>query len=154
MQAVPLTAESFAGFGDVIEAPDEGRATFTGSLSLDGSSNDLSGQRPTVLSTSRVQPSSFPLRISKLERHPHSSQTFLPLDVSRWIIVVAQAPEPSAVRAFVAGAGVGITIGRGVWHHGLTVVDSAAAFAVVMAKDGHSDDEWVDIDPLTVQLAD
>lgn len=150
MQAVPLTAEDFADFGDVIQAPAEGRETFSSSLSLDGSPNE----RPTVLSTTRARPSTSPLRIAKLERHPYSSQTFLPLDVSRWVIVVALAPEASAVRAFVAGPGVGITIARGVWHHGLTVLDRAAAFAIVMAKDGHTDDEWTDIDPISVELSD
>lgn len=152
MQAVPLTAEGFADFGELIEAPAEGRETFSTSLSLDESP----GERPTVLSTTRAQPSSSPLTITKLERHPHSSQTFLPLDVSRWVIVVASVPETAAVRAFVAGPGVGITIARGVWHYGLTVLDRAAAFAVVMAKDGQTDDEWTDIDPLTItaELAD
>lgn len=138
-----LTPERFAPFGTVIAAPSEpGRASFADSLAHD--------ERPPVLSTTHVSGSALPLMVDRLERHPHSSQSFLPLDVRQWLIVVASAAEPSSLRAFVAGDDVGVTIHRNVWHHGLTALDNPGRFAVLMWKDGVDDDELVDIDPVRI----
>ena len=135
--------EAFAPFGQVIAAPASvGRRSFAEGLSHD--------DRPPVVSTSHVAPRELPIEVVELERHPHSSQTFLPLDVGRWVVVVATSPDPSSVRAFTVGPGVGVTIGRGVWHHRLTVLDRPGRFAVLIWKDGATDDELAAIEPVTV----
>lgn len=143
--AVPATHQSFLPYGQLIEAPSEpGRKSFTEGLSHD--------ERQFVLSATRSQPVDVPLLATQLERHRHSSQTFLPMDVSRWLVIVSTTLAMTDVRAFVVGSGVGVTVGRGIWHHGLTVLDRAASFAVVMWKDGVTDDEFVDVEPFEVQL--
>src|SRR5438046_4391112 len=81
-----------------------------------------------------------------MERHEFSSQSFLPLDVARWLVVVAPAgadggPDPSRAVAFLAGPGQGVTYHAGTWHHPLTILDRPARFAVVMWRDGTSTDE-------------
>lgn len=102
-----------------------------------------------TLSVTRALPHDGPVVIDRLERHPFTSQTFLPLTVLRWLVVVAAEPAGASLRAFWVGPGMGVTIGRGVWHHGLTVFDGPAEFAVVMGRSapgGPPDDEWRPID--------
>jgi peptidoglycan/xylan/chitin deacetylase (PgdA/CDA1 family)/ureidoglycolate hydrolase len=141
--AQPIDAAAFAPFGQVISTPLEaGRRSYTDDLSHD--------ERRAALSTSHVEASASPVEVATLERHPHSSQTFLPLDVHRWLIVVANSAEPAAVRAFVVGPGVGVTLRRGVWHHRLTALDEPGRFAVLMWKDGTTDDDYVAIERLEV----
>ena len=83
--AGPLRAEDFSPYGDVLEAPAEpGRTYFN-----DGLGNGRAGAKPS-LSVSHVLPlAALPLRATQMERHEFSSQTFLPIDVGRWIVVVA-----------------------------------------------------------------
>lgn len=141
LTATPLTASAFAPYGDVLAAPaDPGRTYFP-----DG----LGNRRPSAglsLSLSKLAPTALPLRTALFERHAFSSQTFLPLSVSRYLVIVAPpaadgGPDAAQVRAFVAGPGQGITYRAGTWHHGMTVLDRAAEFAVVMWRDGTAADE-------------
>ena len=99
---------------------------------------------------SRVEPSSVGLlSVGVLERHEFSSQTFVPLSVSRWLVIVAPSsmdgrPDARRARAFVAGPRQGITYHAGTWHHGLTVLDTYGEFAVMMWRDdGPGDEEFV-----------
>jgi ureidoglycolate lyase len=139
--ATPLTAAAFAPYGDVLAAPvDPGRVYFPDAIGNGRPSAALS------LSLSRLTPVALPLRSALLERHAFSSQTFLPLSVSRYLVIVAPpapdgGPDAGAARAFVAQAGQGITYRAGTWHHGMTVLDRGAEFAVVMWRDGTAADE-------------
>ena len=142
----PITAEAFAPFGQVIAAPAlPGRQSFAAGLTHD--------ERPPVLSTSHVAAAGLPLTVSRLERHPNSSQTFLPLEVAEWLVVVSTTPKPQDVRAFIVGPSTGVTIARGVWHAGLTALEQPGRFAVMMWKDGVTDDEFVDVDPIEIRPA-
>jgi ureidoglycolate lyase len=83
--------------------------------------------------------------IASLERHPHSTQSFLPLGVGRWLVVVAPTladglPDAANARAFVAGPADAICIGRNVWHAGLTVLDRPAEFGMMMWRADAGDD--------------
>jgi len=102
------------------------------------------------MSTTHAAPSELPVWVTEFERHPYSSQTFLPLVVTRWLVIVATSLDVAGVRAFVAGPGVGMTVGRGVWHHGLTVLDASGHFAVVMGKADASDTEVAAVQPFEV----
>ena len=144
--AQPLTSTSFAPYGEVVAAPEEsGRQPAIEALSNDG--------RPFALSTSTVDPARSPIEIDQLERHPYSSQTFIPLSVERWLVVVSQTLEPTDLRAFIVGSGVGVTIGRGIWHYRLTALDQVGRFAVVMWKSGDGDDDFRSIEPVEVHLS-
>ena len=63
-------------------------------------------------------------------------------------------PDLARVRAFVANGNQGITYRRGIWHHGMTVLDETTEMAVLMWCDGSSgDEEFLDIDtPFEVVL--
>jgi ureidoglycolate lyase len=94
-----------------------------------------------------------------MERHEFSSQTFLPLRVARYLVIVApntpdDGPNLSQVCAFVASGRQGVTYRANVWHHGLTVLDSPGEFAVLMWCDGTDrDEEFRTLDqPFTVHV--
>ena len=81
-----------------------------------------------------------------MERHEFSSQSFVPMDASRYVIVVAPhapggGPDAGKARAFVVPGNVGITYHIDVWHHPIAVLDRPARFAVMMWRDGGPQDE-------------
>ena len=136
----PATAANFSPYGQLV-APSEayGRQSFSAGLSHD--------HRPVALSTTHVRAVQLPITIEQIERHPFSSQTFVPMEVSRWVVVVSVSPELSDLRGFIVGPGVGVTIGRGIWHYQLTALDSDATFVVLMWKDQSTDEEIISIPP-------
>jgi ureidoglycolate lyase len=81
-----------------------------------------------------------------MARHEFSSQSFIPMDVSRYLIVVAPhlpagTPDTRQARAFIVPGDVGITYGADVWHHPIAVLDRPGRFAIVMWADGSDRDE-------------
>jgi len=153
--AQPLTALAFEPFGAVLEAPpDAGRRYFDA---------ELANRRPAArssLSLSRLLPlAQLPLRAALFERHEFSSQTFLPLSVARYLVIVSPpadggGPDGARARAFVGRTGQGVSYHAGTWHHGMTALDAPALFGVLMWLDGGSgDEEFVTLPaPLTVHV--
>ena len=153
--AEPLTSLSFAPFGAVLEGtPTPGRVYLSDTLA------NARANAPVSLSVATVAPNGgLPLAVTVLERHEHSSQTFIPLQVSRYLVLATLdapggGPDLARLRAFVARAGQGVTYAMGTWHHPLTVLDGPATFAVLMWRDGTAgDEEFVPVTtPLTVVL--
>jgi ureidoglycolate lyase len=140
--AKPLDADEFAPYGDVLAPPAElGRVYFDAGLS-----STRPGARPS-LSVAHVKfLPKLPLEATVMERHEFSSQSFVPLDVSRWLVVVAPSapdggPDGARAVAFLAGPGQGVTYHAGTWHHPLTILDRPGRFAVFMWRDGTKTDE-------------
>jgi len=140
--AKPLTPEEFSPYGDVLAPPAEfGRIYFD---------QGLGTLRPAARPSLAVSHAKFlltlPLEAKVMERHEFSSQSFVPLDVSRWLVIVAPpgadgGPDASHAMAFLAGPGQGITYHVGTWHDLLTVLDRPGRFAVFMWRDGTKTDE-------------
>lgn len=132
---------AFAPFGDLVASPNSlPNIDFSGALD-----NQRAGAS-AVLYTTIVEPVALPQAIDKMERHRFSSQTFLPLDASRYLVCVAPhdgngAPDATLLQAFIVPAGVGITYRANVWHHPMMALDRKASFAVVMWRDGSDGDE-------------
>lgn len=85
------------------------------------------------------------ISIAFLERHPHSTQTFLPIKAGRWLVVVAPTllsgePDLEGIEAFVAGPDDAICIARNAWHAGLTVLDQPAEIGMFMWRSDAGDD--------------
>ncbi|WP_205824951.1 ureidoglycolate lyase [Methylobacterium terricola] len=138
----PLTASSFEPFGDVIAHAGDARRRFFPQVH---DHTPEAGQASFWVS--RVDDvGTLPLTVTLFERHPFSAQTFLPLTGARYLAIVAQSddrgcPDPRTLRAFLAGPGQGVTYRRDVWHHGMTILDGPAQFAVLMHRTGRDDDD-------------
>ena len=103
IDAVPVTAKNFSLYGDVIVAPEGyGRQAFPTGVAPTN--------RPVVLSTTHAAAVMPPITIEQLERHPFSSQTFIPMEVSRWLVVVSLTPSLADIEAFIVGSGMGVTL--------------------------------------------
>jgi ureidoglycolate lyase len=81
-----------------------------------------------------------------MERHEFSSQSFVPIDCSGWIVMVAphtadNRPDMTKARAFLAGPEQGVTYSANIWHHPLTIVERPASFAIFMWLEGGKGDE-------------
>lgn len=151
----PLDADAFAPFGQVISRPARvgDRASYEAGLS---------SHRPQAtirLWVNHVQAATSPLVATKLERHRYSSQTFLPLSVSRYVVITAPslasgAPDVDEIVGFIAKGTHGITYAANVWHHPICALDEPASFAVLMWKDDSpSDEEWATLpDPIIFEM--
>lgn len=134
----PLTRESFAPFGDVIETEGSPHFTINAGFAerfhdLAGVEIDAEGGRP-LINIFRGQPRPCPLRLTLMERHPLASQAFFPLDDRDWIVVVSAGPDPcrpQALRAFRVRGRQGVNYARGTWHHPLIVLTPNHEFLVV-----------------------
>jgi ureidoglycolate lyase len=153
--ARPLRAEAFAPFGDVVEAPTKpGRAYFETSLG-----NLRPTARPRLWMLTKMPVAGLPLEIKSLERHEFSSQSFVPIDIGRWLIVVAPhaaqgGPDVKRAQAFLASARQGVSYKPNTWHSGLNVFDKPARLTVFMWLDGTpADEEVVLVTPFTVREA-
>lgn len=69
------------------------------------------------------------LRLDMLERHPYTTQVFVPMGARvRYLVVVADSaaggdgPALETIKAFVAGDGQGVCYGAGVFHAAMSVV--------------------------------
>ena len=137
-----MNPEAFQPFGQVLESPAEpGRKYFNDILesSRENASVDLS-----IITISPLD--KLPMCATVLERHPCSSQTFIPIKVARYLVTVAPdkpdgGPDLDRVKCFLADSKQGITYRRGVWHHDMTVLDETAEMAILMWCDGSGEDE-------------
>ena len=149
----PLTREAFAPFGDVIDVPSAaGRTYYEEALG-----NLRPHAKPSLSMTFRVPTADRPLKSELLERHEFSSQSFVPVDVGRWLIVVAPhaakgGPDMAQARAFIADGAKGVTYKTNTWHHGLTTLDRPGRFAVFMWRAGAQDEEFVPVAPFTIKI--
>lgn len=150
-----VTAEApqpraFAPFGAFIDAPARPgeRRSYTDWLT------PVPGLAPQ-LHTNRVAPSTLPLTLDRVERHPRAAQVFLPLLVTRYVVTVmasnaAGEPDPASARAFLMPSTLGVVYRAGIWHAGITALDEEASFAVLMWRGAGDDDVFAAIAPLVV----
>ena len=133
-----LTRETFAPFGDVIQVDDSEHYTINSGYAEryhDLATVDvLEREGRTLISIFRAIPRPLPVRIEVMERHPLSSQAFMPLsDVPFFVVVAPPGAEPNAesLRAFITNGRQGVNYRRGVWHHALLALEQSSDFLVV-----------------------
>jgi ureidoglycolate lyase len=138
LKAAALTAEAFAPFGDVIEIaghPSHSINDATCERFDDLAKVDVlaAAGRP-LISIFKSSARTLPLQVTTLERHPLSSQAFIPLDGLPFLVVVAadgDSPLASRIRAYRASGTQGVNYRRNTWHHALIALDRTCHFLVV-----------------------
>ncbi len=93
-----------------------------------------------------------PIALRLLEKHPLSTQMFVPMNARRYLVVVAEgidAPDLSTLAAFVADGSQAITYHPGAWHHPMIALDDVIDFVCVVFDDGSASD-CVEADPATL----
>jgi ureidoglycolate lyase len=146
--AQPISNAAFSPFGELVDNPGSERRHM-----LPDATAPAERACMARMWVSRFdEPARLPLTVSILERHRFSPQTFVPLEVSRYLVTVAPSdssgrPILAEARAFVVGSGRGVVYRRGTWHAGMTVLDRAARFADLIWSTGEAseDDEFLDL---------
>lgn len=154
--AAPLTASAYAPFGDVVSATRDDVASKPanqGTAARRDHLVDLANDRPHArlnVASFRCAPhTAWPKHLGLLERHPHSTQLFVPMNATRYLVVVAlggDAPDLSTARAFVASSLQGVSYRPGVWHHPMIALDAPTDFTCFVWEDGSAGD--CDVRPL------
>ena len=134
LTARPIDRESFAPYGWLIEAP-AGQAATAGRPINGGSSLRIDGLSELALNAAGGVPC-LSLFVAaprdpagpwhEMERHVLGTQTFVPMNGARCVVLVAggdSAPDPSTLAAFLVSGRQGITLRPGTWHHGLMALD-------------------------------
>ncbi len=149
----PLNHEAFKDFGDVIETDNQTAIEINNGNTKrfhDLAKIDVieDGGRP-LISIFRSKSFKFPINIKMMERHPLSSQAFIPFSVVPFLVVVANSREklaPSDLHVFMTNGLQGVNYHRGIWHHPLIALRKESDFMVVdRGGDGENCEEyWFD----------
>lgn len=162
IQALPITPERFAPFGDVIAAlPSHKEAMnaarferFNDLANIDVDTSD--GAHPAISIARARTASTMPYRFDLMERHPKGSQAFIPLSPFRFVVVVAPAGETveaNDLHAFVTNGSQGINYHKGVWHMPLIAFEAEQNFLIVdRAGGGRNFEEHVLGEPVTLEV--
>jgi ureidoglycolate lyase len=140
LKPLPLTAERFAPYGDVIETS----VTNTQGMNdarferfddmADINVDTGNGGHVAISIACSKTPTVFPHRFDMVERHPLGSQAFIPLAPFSFTIVVAPAGESVDIddlQAFVTNGRQGINYHRGTWHMPLISREEGQRFLIV-----------------------
>lgn len=145
----PLTAATFASYGFVASLDGrDGRSVNQGRAHrLDGFGQlhqHEEAARPAV-ALYDVTASSLPVTITLMERHPLTSQIFVPMGGASALIVVAPAeadglPDMARAEAFLSGPQQAFCYGAGIWHAPLFAHRLGALFTMMMWETGDARD--------------
>ena len=142
-----LTAAGFSPFGEVIEPVGTTvRHMITSAFETDG----LPSER-LLWVYQLPEPVRLPLKVTTMERHPHSAQFFSPLSCSEFLVAACPSltngqPDIDKLAAFIARSGQGVVYRPNVWHHPMVALDGPAVFAVSLAKGCADDSVSVTVD--------
>ncbi len=135
--AVPLNAEAFKKFGDVIQKTGATNFHINNGMAVryhDLATIELAGSlAKPLISIVRGEPYSLPLELKMVERHPLGSQAFVPISGGALLVVVCEDfdGKPGKPKAFMASPEQGVNFRKNVWHGILTPIDEPAEFVVV-----------------------
>jgi ureidoglycolate lyase len=160
--ARPMSAEAFANFGTVIQPI--GNSTTVNAhtahrYDVDRQPADRAkAGYALVTSIFDTQVRALPLLVKRLERHPYSRQTIMPINGAGHLTIVCQAdadgaPDLDTLCAFLCTGPQGIIYRENVWHHPIASIGRAALYLVQSWQNGsESDCEECVIDPVAAIL--
>lgn len=148
MKVEALSVEAFEPFGDVVSAGlRAGLSANQGTATRFDWCTELVNARVQAkanVSVFRSVAKALPFTLKLLEHHPYSTQAFLPMVCTRYLVCVAPTvdgePDVRGLRAFLCQPGQGINYRVGVWHHPIIALESDADFVMVAFEDGTRDD--------------
>ena len=123
IKPIKISRSNFAAYGDLISTEDiqpidinAGYAKRFDNLADLNTSNE-SGK--TIVSIFSALKRTFSMKIDMMEKHPLSSQAFIPMKDTTFLAFVAppgDKPEIGEIKSFIISSGVGINYKAGIWH--------------------------------------
>ena len=159
LTAQAISLEAFAPFGWLIDASGGVGIAINGGSSqrVDGLTElvfDAQGGKPclAIFKAAARHPAG---PWTDLERHRLGTQTFIPPNGVRYVVLVALGdtqPDASTLKAFTVGGHQGITLRAGTWHHGLLAAQ-AGDFVVLERRSDAVDCELARlVEPVSITL--
>lgn len=155
LSPVPITAERFAPYGDVIQTSSDSKAAMNDAhfdRFSDLATVDAEGRHASISIARCKVATSLPYRFDMVERHPLGTQAFVPLSRFKFFVVVAPAAEsvePEDLRAFATNGGQGVNYHKGVWHMPMIALEDGQEFLIVDRGAGSENcDEHYFSDPI------
>ncbi|BFZ64432.1 hypothetical protein YB2330_005577 [Saitoella coloradoensis] len=161
--AQPITRAAWAQYGGLIAHPSEASIGTLKQTKANAGTATKTSQIAPFMSNYDYAPSGTPatananifrceaqgtihdqLRVNVLERHPYTTQSFIPLGRDRnevgYVVVVADdkdgVPDLSTVRAFGCTGKEGVTYGVGQWHAPMIALKETTDFVVYVHENG------------------
>lgn len=149
--AQPLTLDTYLPYGNVIMASPRGEPGRPANQGTARRFNHLApvvdhrpGEATLNVCVFRAEPRLvFPLSVALLEKHPASTQVFLPMNARRYLVIVAgggDRPDLATVAAFLASGAQGVSYYPGVWHHPMIALDAPIDFSCLVWEAGTEGD--------------
>ena len=160
MKPIILTKEDFAPYGDVIEVNNQSEYfrindDFTQRYNDLADINVNAEDGKTLVSIFRSTPLPLPITIKKMERHPLSSQCFMPIGTEPYLVAVAPAGkfDENPIQVFVASANQGVNYHAGTWHHFSLALNQVSDFLVIDRGGRGSNCDEIDLKiPIEIEL--
>jgi len=123
IKPVKISRSNFASYGDLISTDNiksidinAGYAKRFDNLANLNTSKDEGKAIVSIFSSTKR---TFPMKIDMMEKHPLSSQAFIPMKETTFLCFVAppgEIPEISKIESFIIPPRTGINYRPGVWH--------------------------------------
>lgn len=148
--ARPLTPAAFAPFGQAFSASSLGggvSANQGSAVRFDHCAKLLNTRVHALpnLVVFRSEARHLPFDVQLLERHPCSTQVFIPMVISRYLVCVAPTLPDGGfdvlqLKAFICGPGEAVAYAPGTWHHPMVALDTPGEFSMLVWEDGSPSD--------------
>ena len=143
VKPVKITRKNFAAYGDLISSNDikpininAGYAKRFDNLANINTSKD---EGKAIVSIFTALKRNFPMQIDMMEKHPLSSQAFIPMKETTFITFVAplgEKPEINKIESFIVPPGKGINYKPDIWHFPLISTENMNFLVVDRKGDG------------------
>ena len=140
-----LTAEAFAPYGEVFRPAD----VTTRVDQIATLQNGRPSARPNLF-MARSTAVALPFCFDRMEQHPFSSQSFVPMGPARVLVGAALPgpdgqPDPATLRAF-SGSGLGFSYRAGTWHLPVASLGEGVPLVAFMYEAGTPEDcLWAEV---------
>ena len=118
-----ITKKNFANYGDLISTenvdPIDINAGYAKRFDNLANINTSKDGGKTIVSIFLALKRNFPMKIDMMEKHPLSSQAFIPMKETTFLSFVAppgELPEINKIQSFIIPKKMGINYKPGVWH--------------------------------------
>ena len=123
IKPIKISRANFAMYGDLISTNDinpiDINAGYAKRFDNLADLNTSKDGGKTIVSIFSALKRTFPMRIDMMEKHPLSSQAFIPMKETTFISFVAPQgdfPEISKIQSFIIPPKTGINYKPGIWH--------------------------------------
>ena len=123
IKPIKITRSNFATYGDLISSdnidPININAGYAKRYDNLVNIDTLKDEGKTIVSIFSAIKRTFPMTIDMMEKHPLSSQAFIPMKETTFLSFVAPAgesPEINKIQSFIIPPKTGINYKPGIWH--------------------------------------